>query len=485
MNPFFLGKSALFLLVFVVPLSFCSKDIALSDPSAPSAVSQGAVDDDELDDLFDPFDESEVRPEEHVSPVPTAEDPSWGRYLRLGGELSLSAAVNVAHSAPDPGQTDWRGLSLLRARAALEADFEPVDWLDLQVSGYGFYDFAYAINGREDYTSQVLGTYEQDIELMETYALFSPWSRFDFWFGRQIVVWGVSDTIRVTDIINPLDRREPGMTDLEFMRLPVTMSRVDAAIGRWRLSGMAVHEIRFDKTPVFGSDFYPFRSPLPPEEIPSGTLENTELMLSALLSLRGWDLAFYAADHYDDAAHLAVDFDGTAPEAIRRHARLTLFGTSANAAVGNWLLKSEAAWQDGFEYFNAPGETFSRLDVLVGIEYSGVRETIISVEAANRHIVDFDDRLRQSPDFAQQDTFESAIRIVRDFLNDSLTCTLLVVAYGPLGEDGAFERFQAEYDLMDNWILTAGAVLYQSGDLPVFNHIGDNDRVFAEIAFHF
>jgi hypothetical protein len=399
--------------------------------------------------------------------------------------LTISSAYNFAHEPPEEGQTDWRGLSRLRSLLALEADIEAADWLEFYFSGYGFYDFAYSINGRDEYTPQVLETYEQDLELTETYALFSPWSTFDFWFGRQIVVWGVSDNIRVTDIVNPLDRREPGMTDLEYMRLPVTMSRIDTALGQWRLSGMAVHEIRFDKNPVFGSDFFPFPAPLPPDDIPSNTLDNTEWMFSLGRTFSGWDIALYAADHYDDAAHIGKDAEDTNPTLVRNHARLTLLGAAANVALGNWLLKSEAAWQDGFEFFNAPGKTFSRFDVLFGIEYTGITETTLSVEVANRHINDFDGQLGQSPDLAQQDTFQSAIRIVREFLNDSMTCTLLAMAYGPLGEDGAFQRFQVDYDVIDDLIFTAGLVLYQSGDLPLFNTIGDNDRVFAEMSYHF
>ncbi len=128
---------------------------------------------------------------------------------------------------------------------------------------------------------------------------------------------------------------------------------------------------------------------------------------------------------------------------------------------------------------------FSRFDVLAGIEYFGFDETTISLEVANRHINGFSDRLRVVPDLEQPDRFQSAIRVVREFLNDTLTCTVLAMRYGPIGEDGAFQRLQVEYDLRDNLELTGGVVFYQTGDLPEFQKIGDNDRVFAEITHHF
>lgn len=457
-----------------------------AEPAGPTDTAGGAIEDD-FDDLLNQFDDSDIVTEETPAPAITSETVASDARAgyRVGGELSLSAATNFAHDPPASGQTDWRGLSRLRSMLAMEFDAEPSDVLKIHASGYGFYDFTYGINGRDEYTDQVLDEYEKELELTETYALFNPIASIDFRFGRQIVVWGGSDNIRVTDVLNPLDLREPGLTDLEYIRLPVTMSRLDYYLGQWRFSGMAIHEIRFDKMPAFGSDYFPFPDPLPPEENPSSGGENTEWAMSVSRTFSRWDVAFYAANHFNDQTHLEANPPGMGPPVVRRHASLDMIGASANLALGNWLLKTEAAWQDGFNYFNTGNETFSRFDVLFGIEYSGLKETTISVEAANRHINGFQDRLRALPDAEQPDTFQSAIRVVRDFLNDTLTCTLLAMTYGPFGQDGAFQRLQVDYDLRDNVVITGGVVLYQSGDLPEFRNIGDNDRIFGEVAYHF
>ena len=440
--------------------------------------------DNDFDELLDQFDDdglSGTKPQISEAPAETQE----GSDYHLGGEFSLGAVANFSHDRPEPGQTDWRGLSRLRTRLALEFDAEPSDFLSIHVSGYGFHDFAYQINGRDSYTDEVLDDYEKELELTETYALVNPLPSLDFRFGRQIVVWGGSDNIRVTDILNPLDFREPGLTDLEYIRLPVTMSRLDYYIGAWRLSGTAIHEIRFDKNPSFGSDYYPFEEPLPREEKPSHGGDNTEWALSLGGTFSGWDVALYAADYFNDQAHLETVPSPQGPQLVRRHASLWMVGASANLALGNWLLKTETAWLDGFQYFNTGDETFSRLDILLGIEYSGIKETTVSVEVANRHINNFDGLLEAGPDSEQEDTFVSAVRVVREFWNDTLTGTLLAMTYGVAGEDGALQRLQVEYDLRDNLELTVGMILYQSGDLPEFENIGDNDRVFGEVAFHF
>ncbi len=441
--------------------------------------------DNDFDELLDPFDDHRLSDTDAPAPDAPTGLPAGSSDYRIGGEVSLGAVANVAHDRPEPNRTDWRGLSRLRARLALEFDADPFDRLAIHVSGYGFTDFAYPINGRDEYTDEVLDDYENELELTETYLLFNPLTSLDVRFGRQIVIWGGSDNLRVTYILNPLDLREPGVTDLESIRLPVTMSRLDYYLGAWRFSGMAIHEIRFDKQPPFGSDYYPFEEPLPREDTPSSGGSNTEWALSLSGTFSGWDVALYAADYFNDQAHLEMEFSPRGPTVVRRHASLWMVGASANLAVGNWLLKTEAAWQDGFHYFNTGDKTFSRFDLLFGVEYSGIQETTVSVEVANRHINNFDDRLEAGPDAEQADAFQSAVRVVREFMNDTLTCTLLAITYGATGEDGALQRLQVEYDVRDNLELTAGVVLYQSGELPEFEQIGDNDRVFAEVAYHF
>ncbi len=297
----------------------------------------------------------------------------------------------------------------------------------------------------------------------------------------------------MTDILNPIDQREPGMTDIEHLRLPVVMTKLDYYLGDWTFSGMAIHEIRFNEEPSFGSDFYPFDRPLPDEEHISDSWDNTEWAASISAVLPGWDLAFYYADVYEDTAYLhlkRVNVIGPPPfppivQPIfeRRHARITMIGTAADVALGNWLIKGEAAWLDGFRFFTVPDKTFSRTDILLGVEYTGFDDTTISLEVANRHYNNFDSRLEEDPDREKEDRVQTAFRITRTFWNETLTLSMLASVYGLSAEDGAFERLWAEYDFNDAIVLAAGVVLYQSGDL--FIDIEDNNRVFMDVTYNF
>jgi len=299
------------------------------------------------------------------------------------------------------------------------------------------------------------------------------------------VVWGKSDNIRVTDVLNPLDMREPGLTDLEDLRLPLAMARMDYYFGDWQLSGMAIPEIRFNKTPGFGSDFFPSPVPLPPETVPSDGGANTEWAAALSGVFSGWDAALYAARLFDDQTHVSM-LPGTARARLtREHARLTMLGAAVNVARGNWIYKAETAWLDGLEFFNAPGADFSRIDALAGMEYAGFGEATVSLEIANRRLIGYEERLRSAPDSVERYRFQYALRATRDYLNDTLTLTALALVYGAEGEDGALGRLTAEYDVTDAWTVTAGVVSYQAGELPTFADIGDNDRFFLELKLSF
>jgi len=429
-------------------------------------------------DVLEGFDENETPTADSGSRTAETVSP-----ISLDGYFKLGTTFNFSHDAPGTNETDWRGVSRLRAELQLEMGIKPNSRWQAYVSGKGFFDAAYGINGREDYTSAVLSEYEDELELREAYLQVSPASRLDIKAGRQIVVWGKSDNIRVTDVLNPLDLREPGLTDIEDLRLPVTMTRVDFYTGDWSVTGIALHEVRFNKLPVFGHDFFPGASPLPPEEIPSDGGSNTEWAFSASGVFSGWDIALYYARIFDDSCHFEPLPTGFGVE--RKHARLSMAGLAWNIALGNWLLKTEAAYFDGLEFFNTPDRDYARIDLLAGLEYTGFRETTISLDAVIRHLDNFSELIKRTPDSAVEDQFQSAVRIEKSYLNDTLSLTILASLYGLAGDDGAFERISAQYDITDAVELSAGVVLYQNGDLPEFQNIGDNDRLFLEIKWSF
>jgi len=452
-------------------------DAQPAEPEAPPSDSGSG-------DLLDQFGES---PGASAPPAaagqPRAAPEGWlPDWAKLHGSFSFNGAYNYAQEAPVP----QRGVSRLRPVLRLDLNLDlPGSW-EGQVSGIAFHDFAYELRGRDQFTDEVLDQYEQEAELRELFVRGTPVQSLDLKFGRQIVVWGFADLVRVVDILNPVENREPGLADIEDVRLPIAMSRVDYFFGAFSLTAVAVHEIEFNKDPVYGSDFYPLDQPIQ-EDIPPSNAENTEYGVSVRGIFEGFDVALYWAEYFDDSAHLVWTGAPFQSPLKGLHSRLNLTGAAVNLALGNWLLKAESALVRGLEFANLPGETKNRWDIMAGLDYTGITDATITVEAVNRRIVDFDPVLKQAPDGAAEDLNQYGLSYTEDFWHQTLHLTGVWFFFGERAHQGGVQRYQAAYDVFDAFTATFGFLIFQSAgpDNPLFQRVRNNDRAFFDVKYSF
>jgi hypothetical protein len=161
-----------------------------------------------------------------------------------------------------------------------------------------------------------------------------------------------------------------------------------------------------------------------------------------------------------------------------------MLGSAVNVVYGSWLLKAEVAFLEGVKYNNTNDEK-NRLDTLVGLEYMGIKDTSFSLEVANRHIFDYEQRMQFQADFVDMNEMQTAIRVTRSFANDSFNATALLSMFGSSWENGGFFRVWGEYELMEAVNVNVGIVDYIGGDKPLMEAIKDNDKVFADITYSF
>ena len=428
-----------------------------------------------LEDILQGFDAPQNELDNAATATPAIKPWEWVTLL------SLSSSYNYQHRKPGPGFADYRGLSRLRLKLQPELRYKFTrDW-DALLSARAFYDFAYRINGRKQYTRQVLDTYESELEIREAYVRGTLHSDFDITLGRQIVVWGKADFVRVVDVLNPLDFREPGMVDIEDLRLPVFMLRGDYYFGDWDLSAIVSPEIRVGKNPAYGSDFY-FGTPnlpAPTEAVPAD-VTHQEFGLALSGRFQGWDLSLHYASVYDDQAYASIRQN----QVILHYPRIRLFGVAGNIAWGNWIVKAEAAALDGLR-FTAIDDTFSRFDAMLGVDFSGITDTTLTVEAVNRHLLDYQPAIGAIPNATREDEAQLAFSGTTTFLREKLELRALVSLLGFSTSDGAFYRGTVSYELMDAMTLQVGAIVYHAGDSRISQVAARNDRVFVDWRYSF
>ncbi len=434
------------------------------------------------------------------------EKPTWYSF---SGYISLLGAYNYAQKsqsvvAPGDMPMDFSGLSRSRVKGGLTLDMKHGENWRSKIEVLTWYDASWAINGRENYTQDVLDTYESFIDLKDAYVQGSLDKSLDLKFGRQVVIWGKSDSIRITDVINPLDNREPGMVDIEDLRLSELMTRLDYFFGDWGLSTIIIHEPRLETEAAFGSDYRPsdiFGTPIPydnfPDRVnPEWNFENSQYAMSLDGRFSGWDISYYAAHVYDN--RFDIEVVDTTP--VRYYDKINMIGIAGNIVSGSWLFKAESALINDINYRSTDRK--NRFDALIGFDYMGIKDTVISLELANRHIFDYEEKMltmtlaeaaaqNTFPDFVREDSIQIALRTSYKFDHDNATVTYLLALAGGNGPggsfDGGFQRLWIDYKYTDAVSLNAGIVDYIGGDgiIPFYRAIEDNDRVFAGVQYNF
>jgi hypothetical protein len=447
--------------------------------AAPAPASDG------VDEALEGFDDEEEAAGE-PAPAASGSERSW----RISGELNVAASFGIQHGSPDSGEPDFRGLNKLRTGTRLRLDVDlPRDWR-ARAGVHAFYDWAYPIKGADEYRDEVLDEYREEVELDEAWIAGALLEDLDLKFGRQVVAWGRSENLRVLDVLNPVDNREPAIVDLDDLRLPVVMTRLDYHWRAWRLTGVAIHEWREDKQPVRGSEFYPFPFPEPGEDRPANGGSDTEYALALEGVFSGWDVSLHFAHVFDDRLH----FEPIAgPPGIESgHSRISMYGASGALALGSWLLKGEAAHFFGMEYFATGGDDRRRSDVMLGLEYTGLgwgANSLVSLDVLNRHVHDWDSGMDDAPDFTRRDSLEATLRYSArysaDFRRETLHLIALGAAFGRWARDGALLRVSLDYDLTDAVTVGGGLLIYEDGDLPPFSAWDSNDRLYMRASYRF
>lgn len=416
----------------------------------------------------------------------TKEDESTNAkqdIFSLSGDLAFKTSVGYLKHEVDG--IEYSGVNQAQTSLYLQLDGKLSDKWKLRVSGDMFYDAIYDIYSDNKYRDDILDAYKTQLRFDDTYIQGRLTNNIDLKVGRQIVVWGKSDSIRITDVINPLDNRLPGMTDIEDLRLSEGMAKLDYYLGMWNFSAMLIGESRIMLEAPPQSEYFPVykifpSAPDPFYELvtPATSIKNMQLAFAANGVFSGWDLSFYAADVLDQKWHINLQ------TAKREVSKIQMLGSAVNIASGSWLLKSEIALLNGVKY-NSTTDEKRRLDALIGIDYMGFNDSVISLELANRHIFEYEQKMSQFPDYVDENELQTALRLTRSFSHDSINATALLSMFGATWEYGGFARVWVEYDLADALSANIGVVDYIDGDKPFTKANKDNDSFFADISYSF
>ncbi len=311
--------------------------------------------------------------------------------------------------------------------------------------------------------------------------------------GKQQVVWGESDGLKVLDVINPQDFREFNLPEFEDSRIPTWMLNAEVEVADGSLQLLVIPDTTYAKLPEVGSTFEFSSNKIVPaaggipitinresSERPAGALETG---LRYRLFHKGWDITFNYFHHYLDTPALYRDIEGGELFLRPIYRRSHLFGVSASNAFGDWVVRSELGYSS--KTFQLRDDLNERgiaetpeLSSVIGLDYQGFSDWLLSYQLFTSRLTDDEKAIVRNTTRMQQ-TF-----LVRyNMLNDNLVLDMFAI-YSNEDDDGQL-RVSAEYQVDDDLQIRAGVDSFFGNDRGLFGQYDRNDRVVLGFSYAF
>lgn len=305
--------------------------------------------------------------------------------------------------------------------------------------------------------------------------------------GKQILIWGESDAGAITDVISPRNVSELFFISLEKSRISQFMVTVDqfSSIGDWSM--FYIPKAKFNKYAERGDIYYVDAFAGAAELRVSDERNFPEYGLRWKRTFGRSDFSLMAARLIDNdyAMHQeGFAIDGRMIVKGEPH-RFNMVGGTFNLAGEGFLVTGEVARKTPVAFLNSETlqiEKRSVLDTSLKVEYSlgkGGNHSV-SLEATNRHVMDWDGRVMPTP--RNMNTMVLGWR--NTFLNENLTVDWLTV-YNTTYTSFTHSLFMG-YKLNDRVSLNLDAfylnVKSRNNDLYVFH--GQNNAI-ARVSYQF
>ncbi len=346
---------------------------------------------------------------------------------------------------------------------------------------------------RPDNYSPINGPWVQnahgEVSLREFY-LDAEWFG-SFWrIGKQQVVWGQADGLKVLDVINPQSFREFILDDFDDSRIPLWMLNVEVPVAEddilqllW-IPDTTYHELAEPGTP------YQISSPRLIPDVPEGVPVNLlnpgkpdNMLTDSDFGLRyssfrgGWDITANYLYHYADFPVLYQDLgtDGIniQPEYERSH----LIGGSLSNAFGDFTIRAEIGYStDTYHIAQDLAErgisNSPELASVLGLDWQGLSDTFVSVQWFQSHLFSYE------PGTVRERTENTVSFLFQRYFSNEIW-KLELLALRSLGTHDGVVRPKLTYTLRSNLDVWASADIFFGNEEGLFGQFNKADRILA------
>ncbi len=348
---------------------------------------------------------------------------------------------------------------------------------------------------RSEFSERWFANDHVDLELREAFIDTEIGNTF-LRIGKQQIVWGQADGLKVLDILNPQSFREFILDDFEDSRIPLWALNAEIPVGDAMLQLLWIPDKTYDDIPESGAA-YEFTSPLLVPQAPPGIpvtitplqrpddfFADSDVGAKIALFVGGWDVSFNYAYHYFDRPVTRREISPTGITVRQDYERTHLLGGTASTVFGDFTFRGEVGYSSD-RYFltnditDADGVARSgEISYVLGLDYQGWRDWFVSAQFFQSIITD------SAPGLVRDDVDTTVTLLVRrDFMNDSLQVEALLIQ--SLNQDDGVLQASLSYEWRSNVELKLGADIFYGNSNGIFGQFDNNDRVSMGIEIGF
>lgn len=342
---------------------------------------------------------------------------------------------------------------------------------------------------RSEYNRRMIAGDHSELELRELYLEAFAGPAY-FKLGKQQIVWGTADGLKVLDVVNPQDFREFTLEPFDESRIALWTVNVEVPVKNANLQLIWIPDQTYHDLPERNA-VYALNANLPRPtptldvviedfDRPSRVIADSDVGARLSTFWKGWDLTASYLYHYDDIPVLRRRIE-PAPGGARlilspEYERTHLFGVTFSNAFGDLTLRGEIGYSlDKYYSTKNPAdadgvERVNELSSVIGLDWFGFTDTLLSFQL-------FQSVLSDDPSGLTREQVEHTITFLarRDFRNNTVHAENIVV-YN-LDRDDGYVRPKLAYDWRDDVVIWAGVDLFWGTRDELFGQFDDTDRV--------
>ena len=325
------------------------------------------------------------------------------------------------------------------------------------------------------------------IELREAYFDYVS-DDWDMRIGRQIIIWGKADGVRISDIVSPSDLTEFIARDFDDTRIPVDAFKVRFLSDMLNIEFIWLPQFQNGILPESGTPWAISPNIDTDKEIsteepvfPDKTLANSEVGLKLSFYLPGVDISlssFYSWTDFplpegvvkNDTLHLS-----------QRFYRYGFVGVDMSIPLGDFVVRGDIALNINLRHQASDPEHApirrQALNALIGLDWYPGNDWTVSGQLSDNYIFDHSPKIS-----SEKHSWLTTLSITKSLSHN--TIKLSSFSYVGLEQNDLFNRSSIDVALTDEFHMIGGIDVF-IGDSGNFGQFQDNSELWLKAKYSF